>query len=100
MPHKALIIGGGISGLSAAYYLSKAGIRPTVLERQPRVGGVIQTTVQQGCLLEEGPDGFMAAKPWAMNLILLAPTWGMLGALLLAAFPTRTGAVNAPSENP
>jgi oxygen-dependent protoporphyrinogen oxidase len=67
--HKALIIGGGISGLSAAYYLSKAGIRPTLLERKPRVGGVIQTSVQQGCLLEEGPDGFMAAKPWAMNLI-------------------------------
>jgi len=67
--HKALIIGGGISGLSAAYYLSKAGIRPTLLERKPRVGGVIQTSVQQGCVLEEGPDGFMAAKPWAMNLI-------------------------------
>jgi protoporphyrinogen/coproporphyrinogen III oxidase len=66
---KALIIGGGISGLSAAYYLSKAGIRPTLLERKPRVGGVIQTSVQQGCVLEEGPDGFMAAKPWAMNLI-------------------------------
>ncbi len=69
MRHQALIIGGGISGLSAAYYLSKAGIRPTLLERKPRVGGVIQTSLQQGCVLEEGPDGFMAAKPWAMNLI-------------------------------
>jgi protoporphyrinogen/coproporphyrinogen III oxidase len=67
--HKALIIGGGISGLSAAYYLSKAGIRPTLLERKPRVGGVIQTSVKQGCVIEEGPDGFMAAKPWAMKLI-------------------------------
>jgi oxygen-dependent protoporphyrinogen oxidase len=66
---KVLIIGGGISGLSAAYYLSKAGIRPTLLERRPRVGGVIQSSVQQGCVLEEGPDGYMAAKPWAMNLI-------------------------------
>jgi protoporphyrinogen/coproporphyrinogen III oxidase len=66
---KALIIGGGISGLSAAYYLSKAGIRPTLLERKPRVGGVIQTSVVQGCVLEEGPDGFLGAKPWAMNLI-------------------------------
>jgi protoporphyrinogen/coproporphyrinogen III oxidase len=66
---KVLIIGGGISGLSAAYYLSKAGIRPTLLERKPRVGGVIQTSVLQGCVLEEGPDGFLGAKPWAMNLI-------------------------------
>jgi len=67
--YKALIIGGGISGLSAAYYLSKAGIRPTLLERTSRIGGVIQTSVQQGCVLEEGPDGFLGAKPWAMNLI-------------------------------
>jgi protoporphyrinogen/coproporphyrinogen III oxidase len=67
--HKALIVGGGISGLSAAYYLSKAGIRPTLLERNSRIGGVIQTSVQQGCVLEEGPDGFLGAKPWAMNLI-------------------------------
>lgn len=64
-----VIIGGGISGLSAAYYLSKAGVRPTLLERAPQTGGVIQTRVEQGCILEEGPDGFMAAKPWAMNLI-------------------------------
>lgn len=69
MQHKAIIIGGGISGLSAAYYLARGGIRPLLLERRPRVGGVIQTVVNQGCILEEGPDGFMAAKPWAMNLI-------------------------------
>jgi len=69
MTHRALIVGGGISGLSAAYYLSKAGIRPTLIEKAPRPGGVIQTSVQQGCVLEAGPDGFMAAKPWAMELI-------------------------------
>ncbi|HEX5230096.1 MAG TPA: protoporphyrinogen oxidase [Bryobacteraceae bacterium] len=69
MPYQAVIIGGGISGLSAAYYLSKSGIRATLLERRPRVGGVIQTCTIQNCILEEGPDGFMAAKPWAMNLI-------------------------------
>jgi len=67
--HKALIIGGGISGLSTAYYLAKAGVRPTILEKAPRMGGVIQTTVQQECVLEGGPDGFMAAKPAAMSLI-------------------------------
>ncbi|HUJ50553.1 MAG TPA: protoporphyrinogen oxidase [Bryobacteraceae bacterium] len=69
MTHRALIIGGGISGLSAAYYLNKAGIRPTLIDKAGRTGGVIQTSVQQGCVLEAGPDGFMAAKPWAMDLI-------------------------------
>ena len=69
MPHKALIVGGGISGLSAAYYLSKAEVRPILVEKAPELGGVIRTSVQQGCVLESGPDGFMAAKPWAMDLI-------------------------------
>jgi protoporphyrinogen/coproporphyrinogen III oxidase len=69
MPQKVLIIGGGISGLSAAYYLNRAGIRPTLIERAPQLGGVIRTTTQQGCLLEAGPDSFLAAKPAAMELI-------------------------------
>src|SRR5271166_3917279 len=69
MAHRALIIGGGISGLSAAYYLNKSGIRATLIEKAPRTGGVIQTSEQHGCILEAGPDGFMAAKPWALELI-------------------------------
>ncbi len=64
-----VIVGGGISGLSAAYYLSKAGIAATIVEKQPRLGGVIQTERIDGCLVEGGPDSFLAAKPWAMDLI-------------------------------
>lgn len=62
-------MGGGISGLSAAYYLTKLGVRPLLLERAPRLGGVIQTEVVNGCVIEGGPDSFLAAKPWAMDLI-------------------------------
>src|SRR5260370_38386743 len=69
MQQRVLIIGGGISGLSAAYYLNRAGIRPTLIEKAPQLGGVIQTTRQQGCVLEAGPDSFLAAKPAAMDLI-------------------------------
>jgi oxygen-dependent protoporphyrinogen oxidase len=69
MPHRVLIIGGGISGLSAAYYLNRAGTRPTLIEKTTQLGGVIQTTVQQGCVLEAGPDSFLAAKTAAMDLI-------------------------------
>ncbi len=64
-----LIIGGGISGLSAAYYLNQAGIRATIVDRGPRPGGVIQTTLRDGCVLEAGPDSFLAQKPWALDLI-------------------------------
>ncbi len=64
-----VIVGGGISGLSAAYYLAKAGIASTLIEQQPRLGGVIQTELVEGCLLEAGPDSFLSAKPWAMELV-------------------------------
>jgi oxygen-dependent protoporphyrinogen oxidase len=63
-----VIVGGGISGLSAAYYLAKAGIGSTLIEQQPRLGGVIQTEIVEGCLLEAGPDSFLSAKPWAREL--------------------------------
>jgi len=63
MSKRVLIVGGGISGLSTAYYLNKAGIRATLVEKSPQVGGVIRTTVQQGCVLEAGPDSYLAAKP-------------------------------------
>jgi oxygen-dependent protoporphyrinogen oxidase len=67
--HRVVIIGGGISGLSAAYYLSKLGLGATLVERRPRLGGVIETETVQGCVLEAGPDSFLAAKPWALELI-------------------------------
>jgi oxygen-dependent protoporphyrinogen oxidase len=69
MMPRAVIVGGGISGLSAAYELSKAGIPSTIVERRHRLGGVIQTDKVEGCLLEAGPDSFLAAKPWALELI-------------------------------
>ncbi len=63
------IVGGGISGLSTAYYLSQGGIPSTLIEARPRLGGVIQTERVQGCIVEAGPDSFISAKPWAMELI-------------------------------
>ena len=69
MPPHAIIIGGGISGLSAAYDLAKAGISHTLIEKQPRLGGVIETRQWEDCVLECGPDSFLSAKPEAMALI-------------------------------
>src|SRR5579871_2375948 len=63
------IVGGGISGLSCAYYLAKAGISPILIEARPRLGGVIQTECVSGCVVEAGPDSFLSAKPAAMELI-------------------------------
>ncbi len=66
---EVVIIGGGISGLSAAYYLTKAGIPATLIEKRPRLGGVIQTEYLQGCTLEAGPDSYLGVKPAATQLI-------------------------------
>ena len=64
-----VIVGGGISGLSTAYYLAKAGVPSTILESRPRLGGVIQTERVEGCTIEAGPDSFLSAKPAALELI-------------------------------
>ena len=68
MPRVA-IVGGGISGLSAAYYLTRYGIHSTLIEQRAHLGGVIRTERIQGCVLESGPDSFLAQKPWALQLI-------------------------------
>jgi protoporphyrinogen/coproporphyrinogen III oxidase len=66
---RVIIIGGGISGLSTAYYLAKQGIPSTIVERRARLGGVISTDLVEGCVLDAGPDSFISIKPWATELI-------------------------------
>lgn len=66
---KIWIVGGGLSGLTTAYYLTKAGHRPTLVEQQPRLGGLLKTSVVHGAIIEEGPDSFLATKPWLTQLM-------------------------------
>lgn len=73
------IIGGGISGLSAAYTLeeqrrSGANISYTLFESSAQLGGVLRTEHIDGCVVEAGPDSFVTEKPWAADL---ARTLGM-----------------------
>ena len=63
------IIGGGISGLAATYDLANAGFDCTLIEARSRLGGVIQTERVANCVVEDGPDSFLAQKPWALELI-------------------------------
>ncbi|GIU78964.1 MAG: protoporphyrinogen oxidase [Bryobacteraceae bacterium] len=60
---RTAIIGGGITGLAAAWELSLAGRETVLIEEQPSLGGVIQTEVVDGCVIEGGPDSFLSAKP-------------------------------------
>ena len=64
----AVVIGGRISGLTAAYRLHKAGVRVTLLEASDHLGGVIGSVRHDDCLLETGPDCWASNKPAAMEL--------------------------------
>lgn len=69
---KIVILGGGISGLSAAWALQKKypSAKMTLLEKSDRLGGAIQTVKQAGFLFERGPRTFQAGKcPSLLNLI-------------------------------
>lgn len=68
------IVGGGITGLTTAYYLQKAiqeqklPIRYVLLESSERLGGQIQTDYTNGFVIERGPDSFLARKTSAARL--------------------------------
>jgi oxygen-dependent protoporphyrinogen oxidase len=67
------IVGGGISGLSAAFRLEKqksrgAEIEYVLFESSDRFGGVIRTERVNDCIVEAGPDSFLTEKPWAADL--------------------------------
>ena len=70
---RVAIVGGGISGLTAAFYLERARrqgaeLEYALFERDPRPGGVMRTDRVGGCLVEAGPDSFLTEKPWALTL--------------------------------
>jgi oxygen-dependent protoporphyrinogen oxidase len=63
------IIGGGISGLSAAFTLQQSSTADyTLYESSPHLGGVLRTEHIDGCIVEAGPDSFITEKPWAADL--------------------------------
>nr|WP_251026213.1 protoporphyrinogen oxidase [Exiguobacterium sp. J17977] len=67
--NKIAIIGGGITGMAAAYYAKQAGAHVTLYEASDRIGGKIKTIYRDGFVLECGPDGYMARKPTLTELI-------------------------------
>lgn len=102
-----LVIGGGISGLSAAWFLRRRGMAVRVLESQDRVGGVIGTERGGGYLVELGPNSTLQ-KPGADEDALgrLVAETGLSGRLVTAApaarnrFVMRGGRLHALPASP
>ncbi|OMF21437.1 protoporphyrinogen oxidase [Paenibacillus sp. FSL H8-0548] len=67
-PDRIVIIGGGISGLSSAFYLQREAERQgreielTIVDGAPALGGKINTLQRDGFVIEKGPDSFLARK--------------------------------------
>ncbi|MBR6797854.1 MAG: protoporphyrinogen oxidase [Opitutales bacterium] len=59
---KALILGGGIAGLTVANSLALRGIDFLLIEKSTRVGGAIRTFSRDGFIAEGGPQTFIAEE--------------------------------------
>jgi oxygen-dependent protoporphyrinogen oxidase len=63
------IIGGGITGLTAAFYLKQRGLPVLLLEAADRVGGVIQSVRRDGYLAEFGPNSILETSPVISQMV-------------------------------
>ncbi len=71
---RVVIVGGGISGLTAAYKIKKKSseanlpIEVLLIEEKERLGGIFLTEKANGFLIEGGPDSFESEKPHTLAL--------------------------------
>lgn len=93
---RILVLGGGITGLAAAYEAvrlaekERRGVEVVVLEGSERLGGKIRTETLAGCVAEAGPDSFITTKP---DMVELVKELGLEGELLGTAGPSTVSVV-------
>jgi len=67
-PH-VVIVGGGIAGLAAAFFLRDEPVRVTVLEGSPRLGGKLSVSEVGGVAVDEGAEALLVTRPEGTGLI-------------------------------
>src|ERR1700761_444057 len=70
-PH-VVIVGGGIAGLAAAFFLRDEPVRVTVLEGSPRLGGKLSVSQIAGVAVDEGAEAMLVTRPEGIELITAA----------------------------
>ena len=91
MSRVVAIVGGGITGLAAAYELTTRGVSFVLLEASDRFGGLIHTDHVDGLTIESGADSMLAQKPAAIEL---CEALG-LGSRLISTTLPRTAYIHA-----
>ncbi|MGH3151172.1 MAG: protoporphyrinogen oxidase [Streptosporangiaceae bacterium] len=67
-PH-VVIVGGGIAGLAAAFFLRDEAVRVTVLEGSTRLGGKLSVSEIAGVPVDEGAEALLVTRPEGTALI-------------------------------
>jgi oxygen-dependent protoporphyrinogen oxidase len=67
-PSHTVVVGGGIAGLAAAWFLAEAGHRVTVLEGSPVVGGKLRSATVAGLSVDVGAEAMLARRPEGIEL--------------------------------
>jgi len=68
-PPHVVVVGGGIAGLAAAFFLRDQPVRVTVLEGSPRLGGKLSASEVAGVPMDEGAEALLARRPEGVDLI-------------------------------
>jgi len=66
---RVAIVGAGISGLAAAYFLRDSGAEVIVLESSPRTGGKLSVSEVAGVPVDAGAEALLARRPEGVDLI-------------------------------
>ncbi len=104
MTSRAIVVGGGLAGVAAAWRLTSAGVGVTLLERGAALGGRLASDELEGVRYEPLPQVLPADSP---RLALLAEQAGLSAAVRVrrlerVALPGRGGAraLDLPPRSP
>jgi len=98
-----VVVGGGISGLVAAYRLRRAKWQVQVIDAGRKAGGVITTVVHQGCQYECGPNSALDTTPLIGELVTelgLREQWRLASSVSDTRYVVRDGALLALPTSP